>query len=342
VTDPSPSSALTPVPSVAASRQGRLTVADQEALIAALAGEGEVRIAEPLSRHTTLRIGGPADIWIAPTTTAAVQRLRATCSARGVPCTSLGAGSNLLVRDGGVLGLVLSSERLRRLEFQPLPSSGATDSTAPPLPQAAVYVEAGVATGKLLLEATRRELGGVEFLGGVPGSVGGGLIMNAGTYVGEFKDVVTAVDSVDGAGQLRRRTAAECAFVYRGSALPPDEFVVAGHLLLSGRARAEIEAAVRSLRDRRRAREPHGHPNAGSFFKNPPGDYAGRLIEACSLKGTQIGAAQVSPAHANWIVNVGRARASDVLALIELVRRTVEERFQICLELEVRVVGVDA
>jgi UDP-N-acetylmuramate dehydrogenase len=308
-----------------------LTAEDIEALVAALAGDGELRRAEPLSRHTTLRIGGPADLWMAPATVAALKRLRRLCWQRQLPCTALGAGSNLLVRDGGIRGLVLSSERLRRLEIQPPVSD--------PAGLAAVYVEAGVATGKLLLEATRHELGGVEFLGGVPGSVGGGLIMNAGTYIGEFKDITVQVDSVDAQGQLQSRSAGECGFVYRGSALPRDEFVVAGHLRLPPRRRAEIEATVRELRDRRRAREPHGQPNAGSFFKNPPGDYAGRLIESCGLKGTRIGDAEVSPAHANWIVNCGRARAAEVLALIDLVRRTVADRLQIGLELEVRVVG---
>src|SRR5262245_42695126 len=134
-----------------------------------------------MSRHTTLRIGGPADAWAAPRTIAAVSRLRRACTALGLPCVALGSGSNLLVRDGGVRGLVLSSERLRRLDFAEKDEAGAT----------AVYIEAGVSTGKVLVEATRRDLGGVEFLGGVPGSVGGGLIMNAGTYLGEFKDVTT-------------------------------------------------------------------------------------------------------------------------------------------------------
>lgn len=308
-----------------------LMEAQRQALAAALADEGELRFGEPLSRHTTLRIGGPADAWAAPTSVAAVQRLRRACTDLGLPCQALGAGSNLLVRDGGLRGLIVSSERLRRLDFLPAEADGAT----------VVYVEAGVATGKLLAEATRRQLGGVEFLGGVPGSIGGGLIMNAGTYLGEFKDVTTAVECVDPGGQLVLRPAAACGFVYRGSALPREDFVVAGRLRLPPRPRAEIEEVVRALRDRRRAREPHGFPNAGSFFKNPPGDYAGRLIEACGLKGTRLGDAEVAQAHANWILNVGRARAADVLSLIELVRSRVRDKFGIALELEVRVIGED-
>ena len=317
-------------------------------------------------RHTTLRIGGPADIWVAPRSIACLCRLLALCHARGVPFCVLGAGSNLLVRDGGIRGVVVSSDGLRGLRFEPGPED---------LPGSMrVFVEAGVSTGKLLSEATRRQLGGVEFLGGVPGSVGGGLVMNAGTYVGEFKDVTTHVQSVRPDGSLVLRSHAECGFVYRGSALPRDEVIVEGRLLLRPRPRAEIEADVRALRERRRAREPHGFPNAGSFFKNPPGDFAGRLIEAAGLKGTRIGSAEVAQAHANWILNVasrgtdsaadptgdssypaaddaprrggGRSQvpgsARDTLQLIEHVRSTVLARFGVALELEVRLLGEDA
>ena len=289
----------------------------------ALAGEGEARFDEPMARHTTLRIGGPVDAWVEPSTIAAVQRIRALCAAQRWPCRAVGAGSNLLVRDGGIRGVLVSTERLRALAFD----------------GERVRVGAGVATGKLLSEATRRSLGGVEFLGGVPGSVGGGLIMNAGTYLGEFKDVTTRVRSVDERGAIVERDPAACGFVYRGSAIPAGEVVVEGELLLRPRERVAIEADVRSLRERRRAREPHGVANAGSIFKNPEGDYAGRLIEACGLKGRRAGEAEVSPAHANWIVNLGRARAADVLALIDVCRAAVREQFGRDLELEVKVVG---
>ena len=306
-----------------------LSSAHKQALIAALADEGEARFDEPMGRHTTLRIGGPADAWLAPSTIAAVQRVRRLCAQAGLPCRALGAGSNLLVRDGGVRGVLLASERLRGLQFTPPGADGLTT----------VYVEAGVSTGKLLSQATRRGLGGVEFLGGVPGSIGGGLVMNAGTYLGEFKDVTVQVDSVDAGGELVPRPAAACGFVYRGSALPPGEVIVAGHLRLPPRPIAEIEQAVRALRDRRREREPHGFPNAGSIFKNPPGDFAGRLIEACGLKGTRVGDAEVAGVHANWILNVDKARAQDVLALIELVQAAVVTKFRVKLELEVKVMG---
>jgi UDP-N-acetylmuramate dehydrogenase len=291
------------------------------------AGGGELRFAEPMSRHTTLRIGGPADAWYAPASIPELARALEHCAAHGIPVTAVGGGSNLLVRDGGVRGLVVSTRALRRLER---------------LGPTTVIVEAGISTGKLLHAATEWELGGVEFLGGVPGSVGGGLIMNAGTYLGEFKDVTVEVASLRVAdGGLVRRPAAACGFRYRHSDLPATEVVVEGTLHLRPRPRAEIEAEVRALRDRRNEREPKGVPNAGSIFKNPPGMFAGKLIEECGLKGRRVGGAEVSPKHANWIVNAGGARAAEVLALVDEVRAAVRARHGVELELEVKVIGDD-
>src|SRR5437868_12008382 len=169
-----------------------------------------------MARHTTLRIGGPVDAWAEPESVVALQQLRAVCAMHQWPCRAVGSGSNLLVLDGGVRGVAVSLARLRRLAFD----------------GPRVVVGAGVSTGRLLVEATLRELGGVEFLGGVPGSVGGGLMMNAGTYLGEFKDVTARVRTVDGAGRLVEREAAACGFVYRGSAIPVGEVVVEADLVL--------------------------------------------------------------------------------------------------------------
>jgi UDP-N-acetylmuramate dehydrogenase len=280
-----------------------------------------------MARHTTLRIGGPVDAWAAPRTVAQLSALRRTCKQLGIPNRGFGSGSNLLVRDGGIRGVAISLKHLARVEAVKSPDHN-------------IRVEGGASTGRLLSFATRAELGGVEFLGGVPGTVGGGMIMNAGTYLGEFKDVTVRVSSVDEAGATVTRGNADCGFVYRGSALPASEVVVAAELHLPPRPRAEIDAAVRELRERRRAREPHGVGNAGSIFKNPPGDYAGRLIEAAGLKGRRVGGAEVSPVHANWLVNAsGEATARDLLALIDIVRAAVVERFGVTLELEVKVVG---
>ncbi|HXU73891.1 MAG TPA: UDP-N-acetylmuramate dehydrogenase [Polyangia bacterium] len=303
---------------------------DKQALSDALAGDGEIQWDEPMSRHTTLRIGGPVDAYAAPGSLAALERLRATCNLRGIKSRAFGSGSNLLVRDGGLRGCAISLERLRDVRIERRHDEGAD-----------LWLEAGASTGKVLSFATRENLGGVEFLGGVPGTVGGGMIMNAGTYLGEFKDVTTEVHAVDDKGARVVRDNAGCGFRYRHSDIPATDVVTGARLRLKTRPRAEIEQAVRELRDRRKSREPHGVPNAGSIFKNPPNDFAGRLIEQCDLKGRRVGGAEVSPVHANWLVNADGATARNFLALVDIVRAAVVERFGITLELEVKVVGED-
>lgn len=305
--------------------------ADRQALLRELGEEAEVRFDEPMARHTTLRIGGPVDAWVAPKTIEALRRLRALCHARQIPQRAFGAGSNLLVRDGGVRGVAISLRHLNAVSLiDPAGERGEN-----------LRIEAGATTGRVLALATRHSLGGVEFLGGVPGTVGGGLVMNAGTYLGEWKDVIVRVTSIDTHGERLERSNAECGFGYRTSRLPPDEVVIEATAKLVPRDRAAIEADVRALRDRRRDREPHAVPNNGSTFKNPPGDFAGRLIEAAGLKGRRIGGAEVSPVHANWLVNADGACARELLTLIELVRHEVAQKFGITLELEVKVVGED-
>lgn len=292
--------------------------------LAALAGD-DVRFDEPMRRHTTAKIGGPADAFVRPSTIARLEDVVRWASATGLPLTVVGGGSNLLVRDAGVRGLVLNTGRLRAIAL-----------TGPGM----IEVEAGVATGKVLSLALKHELGGVEFLGGVPGSVGGGLIMNAGTYLGEFTNVTTWVESVRLAdGERVRRDHAACGFRYRASDLPPTEVVVRAGLALRPRPRAEIEAEVKALRLRRSQREPKKVASNGSTFKNPPGDFAGRLIESAGCKGWQVGDALCSPVHANWLVNVGAATCADMLALIERVRARVAEVHGVTLDLEVKVIG---
>ena len=290
-----------------------------------LLGDG-VRFDEPMRRHTTLKIGGPADAYAEPASPAEVAALARWCAGR-VPITVVGGGSNLLVRDGGVRGVVLGTGRLRGISYEP------------PL---TVRVESGVSTGKVLSLALKNDLGGVEFLGGVPGSIGGGMIMNAGTYMGELKDVTLFVDSVrlsDGA-QIRRANA-ECGFRYRHSDLPASEVVVAAELQLRPRPRAEIEADVKSLRKRRAEREPKKVSSNGSTFKNPPNEFAGRLIEVAGCKGWREGDAICSPVHANWLVNTGQANASQLLALIARVHAEVVRVHGVDLELEVKIIGDD-
>ncbi len=313
-------------PAAVANPRSLLSPAHRAAL-QALLGDG-LRLDEPMRRHTTLKIGGPADAFAEPASVAEVSALARWCAAERLPITVVGGGSNLLVRDGGIRGVVLGTGRLRGLAL----SSPTT-----------IRVEAGVSTGKVLALALHADLGGIEFLGGVPGSVGGGLIMNAGTYLGEFKDVTTWVETVRLAdGELRRRDRAACGFRYRDSDLPSTEVVVAAELALRPRPRAEIEAEVKALRRRRADREPKKVSSNGSTFKNPTGDFAGRLIESAGCKGWHEGAAVCSPVHANWLVNTGGATAADLLRLIDRVRAEVTRVHGIALDLEVKILGEDA
>ncbi len=288
----------------------------------------DLRLDEPMRRHTTARIGGPADAFAMPSSVDRLIALVRWCATAAIPVTVVGGGSNLLVRDLGIRGVVLNTGRLRGITL--------VDGTA-------IEVAAGCSTGKVLSLAMKQGLGGVEFLGGVPGSVGGGMIMNAGTYLGEFKDVTAWVESVrlsDGA-RVRRDNLA-CGFRYRDSDLPPTEVVVGARLELKPRPRAEIELEVKALRKRRAEREPKKVSSNGSTFKNPAGDFAGRLIEAAGCKGWQIGDALCSPVHANWLVNVGDATCADMVALIERVRTRVMDVHGVALQLEVKILGDSA
>jgi UDP-N-acetylmuramate dehydrogenase len=298
---------------------------DRDAIAVAAEG-GEVRFDEPMASHTTLGVGGPADVVAWPETVKALRMVRALCSRHGWPCWALGGGSNLLVRDGGVRGVVLATTRLRRLER---------------VGQRSVVAEAGVPTGELLSAAAAWDLGGLEFLAGIPGTVGGGVVMNAGTPAGEFKDVVSGVTSICHDGAPVDRDRAGLGFRYRGSAIGAEEVVVSARLELTPRPRAEIEALVATQRERRRGKEPHGVRCAGSIFKNPPEGHAGRLIEHCGLRGRRAGGAEISPVHANWIVNRSGATAADILTLIAVCQEEVERRFGVRLELEVKVVADD-
>ncbi|MCX5743495.1 MAG: UDP-N-acetylmuramate dehydrogenase [Proteobacteria bacterium] len=303
------------------------SILDDAARAAIRACVPTARFDEPLRRHCTLKIGGPADAYVEPASIDALVAVVRWARATAVPIVVIGGGSNLLVRDGGVRGLVVGTGGLRDLALV-----GPTT----------LRVQAGVSTGKVLSLALKHDLGGVEFLGGVPGSIGGGLIMNAGTYMGELKDVTTWVESVALAdGALVRRDNAACGFRYRHSDLPPTEIVVAAELQLRPRPRAEIEADVKALRARRHEREPKKVASNGSTFKNPPNEFAGRLIESANCKGWHEGDAVCSPVHANWLVNTGAAKAAQLLRLIARVRAEVVRVHGVELELEVKLLGED-
>ena len=307
---------------------------------------GELRLNEPMGRHVSWRTGGPADRAYFPADLADICAfLRSLPPAE--PVWFVGLGSNLLVRDGGLRGTVVFTHwALRDVALVP--------GTAG---EGEIRVEAGVASPKVARFAALHDLVGAEFLAGIPGTIGGALAMNAGCYGGETWNIVRKVRTVDHSGALRERTAAHYRIGYRtvlrrceqiASAAPAsavekraglDEWFVSAVFALPRGDGTESRQTVKELLARRIASQPLGDPNAGSVFRNPAGTYAARLIEACGLKGRAVGDAVVSPKHANFIVNSGKARAADIEALIDLAQASVREKFGIELEREVRIIG---
>jgi UDP-N-acetylmuramate dehydrogenase len=289
---------------------------------------GEERRREPMARHTSWRAGGVAERSYAP---ADLEDLVAFL--RGLPSSEpvhmVGLGSNLLVRDGGLSGTVIFTHwALRGLRL-----------AAP----GRIHAEAGVASPKVARFAALHELARAEFLAGIPGTVGGALAMNAGCYGGETWEIVAEVTTVDRSGTVRKRTRDDYEIAYRHARLrdphPSEEWFVGATFTLPRGSAADSRTKITELLKQRIATQPLGEPNAGSVFRNPKGNYAARLIEACGLKGRAIGGAEISRKHANFIVNRGDARAADIEALIQLAEGSVQEKFGIALEREVRIVG---
>jgi len=278
----------------------------------------------PLARFTTIGTGGPARFFARSSSAAELQELLAWAAAEGVAVEAVGLGSNLLVHDDGVDALVL------RLEGELAEARVEGD----------VLVAGGGATNAVCLHRARdADRGGLEFASAIPGTVGGGVRMNAGAYGVEFRDVLVEATLVSADG-LRTARPDELELSYRHSALGPGEVVAAVRLRLEPRPAAEVKAHVAELLAQRKATQPTTKRTFGSVFKNPDGDRrAGRMIEECGLKGHRIGGALVSPRHANFIENAGEATSADAIALMAEARRRVHEQFGIELEHEVRFLG---
>eukprot|EP00119_Amphimedon_queenslandica_P003427 XP_003389650.1 PREDICTED: uncharacterized protein LOC100641185 [Amphimedon queenslandica] len=288
--------------------------------------ECAIRHHEPLARHTVWGVGGRADRYFEPGSIEELERFLATLP-QDEPLLWLGLGSNLLVRDGGVRGTVISTLRLRSVE--------ATGDKG-------LRAEAGATCPKVARFAARKGLAGCEFLVGIPGSIGGALAMNAGAFGGEIWPLIKQVETIDRLGRRRIRPYGDYRHGYRHVEGPPGEWFVACRLDLVDDAEGEAFARIRSLLQRRQASQPVGERSCGSVFRNPPGDYAGRLIEACGLKGHRVGGAVVSEKHANFILNEQGASAADLESLIVEVADEVKQRQGVRLVPEVRIVGEES
>ena len=285
---------------------------------------GELLHREPMARHTSWRVGGPADCYYRP---ADIDDLAVFLQQLPLdePLTWLGLGSNLLVRDGGIRGTVIStSGLLNEISLQ--------DGQV-------IRAEAGVSCAKLARFAAREGLTGAEFFAGIPGTVGGALAMNAGAFGGETWPLVVKVETLDRYGQRHVRTPADYAIAYRSVKGPNNEWFVAAHMQLASGDVEAGQARIKELLAKRGATQPTTQASCGSVFRNPEGDHAARLIEQCGLKGKCIGGACVSEKHANFIVNRGGATARDIESLIEDVAQTVQRECAVSLMYEVHIIG---
>jgi UDP-N-acetylmuramate dehydrogenase len=283
-----------------------------------------VRASMPLAELTSFRIGGPADLFVNVEDEAELMHAKAAAYRASVPCFCLGAGTNLLVSDRGMRGLVVRlGDGFSKIKV---------DDTK-------VVAGAGAAFGALVEAVVDRGLEGLEFGEGIPGTVGGGLVMNAGAFGGEIAKVVTLVHGVTEAGESIALTKDDVKFAYRRTELPNHFVITRVDFELARGDRERLMTRVADLKAKRASRQPRGVPNAGSIFKNPPGNFAGKLLEGAGLKGTRLGGAAFSDQHANFIVNLGGAQAAEVLALIDMARNKVKEQSGVLLEPEVRLVG---
>ncbi|HEX4152948.1 MAG TPA: UDP-N-acetylmuramate dehydrogenase [Steroidobacteraceae bacterium] len=297
-------------------------------IAAGLSAEFATRVLRdvPMSRHTSWHVGGPADLFFTPRDTMDLASFLRQLGPE-IPVLWIGLGSNLLVRDGGIRGAVISTHgALAELE-----RSSATR----------IRAGAGVPCARIARQCVKWGLGPAEFFAGIPGTLGGALAMNAGAFGGETWRHVVEVEVLDRRGARKVRAAGEYEIAYRSVKGPPDEWFIAARLEFERKPGLD-ESVMRGLLEKRRETQPIGEWSCGSVFTNPPGDHAARLIEASGLKGFRIGDASVSEKHANFIVNHGSARAADIEQLIRHVQRVVAEKHRVRLTTEVRILGEPA
>ena len=287
-----------------------------------------LKLNESMSGHTTFRIGGQADIWCRPENTDQLIRVVRFAEEKGYPCLVIGNGSNLLVRDGGIRGIVIETTALDKIAL---------------LPGCVIEAECGVSLTKLAVFAMENGLTGMEFAFGIPGTVGGAVYMNAGAYGGEMSHCVQETDFMDSSGTVGTLRGDEHMFDYRKSFFTRNP----GYVILKTRIRLEkgdtasIREKMTELKNRRQESQPLQYPSAGSFFKRPQGYFAGKLISDCGLKGASCGKAKVSEKHCGFIINEGGATCRDVLSLMEKIQQTVYQNCRVSLEPEVRIIGED-
>ncbi len=290
-----------------------------------IVGDGNVLVNEPMSKHTSFKIGGAADYFLTPESEEALKTAIKVAKDNNLPVFIMGNGSNLLVGDGGIRGVVISlCKKLKNIEIN----------------EEYLYAQCGALLSRVSAEALKAELEGFEFASGIPGTVGGGVYMNAGAYGPEIKDIVEKVRFMDSSGNIAEIKAEDCGFGYRKSIFAEKGYLVLGCTFRLKKGNAEqIREKINDYTNRRVTKQPIDKPSAGSVFKRPEGYFAGGLIEEAGLKGYSIGGAKVSEKHAGFIINTGNATARDVLDLIEHIQTVVYEKNGVKLETEIKFVG---
>lgn len=294
-----------------------------------IAGEQAVRLQEPMSAHTTFRIGGPADYFVEPGSESVLKELLLLCRETETPFFILGNGSNLLVSDEGYRGVMISLRGFDEISFREgeITEAGKTIMTA----------GCGVLLSKAAMQAAERGLTGFEFAGGIPGTLGGAVTMNAGAYGGEIRDVILSARVMTKAGDVRELSAEELDLSYRHSIIQEKDLIVlSADFAFAHGDEEQIKEQMRQLNTQRREKQPLEYGSAGSTFKRPEGYFAGKLIQDAGLKGYRSGDVMVSEKHSGFVVNVGKGTCGDAMRVIEHVQRTVYEQFGVELELEVK------
>lgn len=284
----------------------------------------EVRINEPMKRHTSFKVGGDAAWFAVPETVEELKAVLRACEKADMPWYVIGRGSNLLVSDCGYPGVIISTAKLDKLEIE-----GTT-----------VTAGAGVSLSRAASAAYQAGLTGLEFAAGIPGSVGGACVMNAGAYGSEMKHVLKTVTVLTRDGHVKTLLAEELELGYRTSVIPKEGYLVLeAEMVLTEGVQEEIKAVMDDLASRRKEKQPLEYPSAGSTFKRPEGFFAGKLIEDAGLKGFSVGGAQVSEKHAGFVINKGDAKAADIYNLCKAVEQKIMEQFGVKLEMEVKMLG---
>ncbi len=295
--------------------------------LAKIVDPANVKIDEPLNKYTMTKLGGPADIFVMPETEEQASAVVKYARAHNIPILLLGNGSNMVVRDGGVRGIVLNFAKLDKVEVN------GTE----------VYAQSGALIKEVSKIAAAHTLSGLEFSCGIPGSIGGAMAMNAGAYDGEINDVIKSCKVLTKEGDILELSKEELKLGYRKSIIVDEGYYALSSLftLVKG-AQTAIDEKIADLTFKRESRQPLEYPSAGSVFKRPPGHFAGKLIQDSGLQGHGVGGAEVSTKHAGFIINkTGTATATDYIETIHMVQRVVKEKFDIALETEVKIVGDD-